>query len=264
MAIYALQQALYTTHVQELRLVDMKGSTSQNSMAMIHTLVTSMVCHPDADDEINYHAAPGMATLSSFTCCPIESLTFKTQLTDVLDDDYLCSVHAILAQYLPQMPHLQKLHCRWHPTTSALLYKAIQANTSLVWVDSGKAVGRMLEPVLQRNRLLQATQDFCQSAHPMNRVLEFAQHHGLWEGNTTNKNKNNNNNNNNNNNDQVTGTAAFWLVRACLPPNIATCCGNAGVDIDSQSSFLERYLQVNTMDWEHCLDEYLSDVLMMD
>ena len=254
-AVYELQQALYKTRLQELCFIDVQGSSSsssRNGLALIQTVLASLVSHKEDFPDHHHHSYYNLyGSSSSFLeqtynnnnnngVCMLQSLTLKAQLSDVLDDDYACALHACLAQHLPNMHHLRTLCTRWHPATSALLWQAIQANTSLTWIDSGKAVGRMLEPVLQRNRLLRTTRHFGQAARTLPQVVEFAARHGLTYAHTDD-------------NDSmdalvivggvtqaaaaaiacdetITASAAYLLVRSCLPHNIKQCCAATSVE----------------------------------
>eukprot|EP00977_Amphora_coffeiformis_P023194 scaffold12434_cov177-Amphora_coffeaeformis.AAC.4 len=206
--VRALEQALHETTIRDFQLIDIQGSTRGGSLELMQTLLASMVSH-EQDDKDAHCAKPA---------CPIQSLTLRTQLSVMMDDDFMCASHALLAKSIPRMRNLRTLHTRWHPNTSALLWGGIQSNQSLTEISAGKMVGRMLEPVLQRNRLLRATQTYSQTARTLEEVVDFAQHHFTQHHGATDAVDPAQ--------DTITASAAYWLLRTCLPHNCRRACGD--------------------------------------
>lgn len=209
--VRALQEALCTTKIREFQLVNIQGTAREGSLALVQTLLASMVSHEHDEEDVTTHAF-----WISDPVCSVRSLTLKSRAYAMVDDDFLCALHGLLAEHLPRMRKLRTLHTRWHPSTSGPLWQAIQANGSLTTVSAGKAVGRMLEPVLQRNRLLRATQTHCRTWRTLEEVVDFAQDHSIVMASDAIDPAR----------DMITASAAYWLVRSCVPHNCRRACGD--------------------------------------
>lgn len=206
--VHALDQALRKSTIRDFQFVDVQGSTRGDSLALIETLLTSMVTHQEDD---------GVAHCTNLAC-PIDSLTLRTQSSTMMDDDFLCASHTLLARNIPRMRNLRTLHTRWRPNTTALLWQAVRSNGSLTEISAGKMMGRMLEPVLQRNRLLRATQTYSQKARSLEEVVEFVRHFLVLDRVATDAVDPAQ--------DIITASAAYCLLRSCLPHNSRDACGD--------------------------------------
>jgi hypothetical protein len=211
--VHYLQQALLETCLNELHLINVDGSGRGGSLAFIQTLLTSMMSTVQVGEKGSLFTSPDF-------CCKLSELTLKTRLSDVLEGPFCRAVYTGLAQCLPQMSHLRILRARSQDSTYALLWEAVFANESLTSIDVGTsfADGIVLEPVMERNRLLQRTRRFCCQKRSMHEVVAYALQLELFAkiGDMSCTDSSDVM-------DTVTTSSIYELVRSCIPPNIKEC-----------------------------------------
>ena len=203
--IQSLRQALLDTKLGEMNLVNVDGSGQGGSLSMVEVLLASMTCHRQVDP-----TDPLEVTVSH---CKLKSLTLKAKPSNAFggSSDYALAIYTSLARRLPHMQTVRRLRTGLYPATFSFLWQAVCENESLLCADLGTSTSPLLELLLERNRLIQSTRNFCCGKRTMGEALEYASNHGLLDAPPSSCEG------------SITASAAYWLVRACLPPNIQEC-----------------------------------------